>query len=43
VIAVNRQFILNGTKIASGKSPILPIHSPDGNTILHTSTTNLWN
>jgi len=27
-------------KTASGKSPILPIHSPDGQTILQTSTTN---
>jgi len=40
VIAVNRRFILKSTKIASGKSPILPIHSPDGETILQTSTTN---
>jgi len=37
VIAVNRRFILNGMRIASSKSPILPIHSPDGDTILQTS------
>jgi len=39
-MAVNRQFILKDTKIDSGKSPILPIHSPDGDNILRTSTTN---
>jgi len=41
VIAVNWRFILMSTKIASSKSPILPIHSPDGDTILQTSATNL--
>ena len=40
VIAVNQRFIFKGTKIASGKAPILQIHSPDGDTILQTSTTN---
>jgi len=42
VITVNRRFILKGTKIDSGKSPILPIHSADGNIILQSCTTSPW-
>jgi len=38
VMAANRRFILKGTKIASDESLILPIHSPDGDTILQSST-----
>jgi len=43
VIVINRRFMVKGMKIASGKSPILPIHSPDGDAILQSSTTNPWN
>jgi len=42
MIAANRRLILEGAKIASGTSPILPSHSPDGDIILQTSTANPW-